>query len=165
MLKNYPRITIRNLTRNRLSAAINIGGLATGMAVAILISLWIYNETSYNHQYKNHNRIAAVMQNQDFNGQTDTWSGQAWELGPELRTSYGNYFKHVVMSGGQGDHLLSFGDKKIKTSGNWMGSEVLDMLSAKMLTGSYAALNDPSSVVISATTARSIFGGTDPMGK
>ncbi|HXO77350.1 MAG TPA: ABC transporter permease [Puia sp.] len=64
MLKNYLRIALRNLTRNRLSSAINIGGLAIGMAVAILISLWIYNETSFNHQYRNHGRIAAVLQKQ-----------------------------------------------------------------------------------------------------
>ena len=165
MLKNYFRIAFRNLTRNRLSAAINIGGLAIGMAVAILISLWIYNETTYNHQYPNHSRIAAVLQNQDFNGKIDTWYGQAWELGPELKTGYSDYFKHVIMTSYPGDHLLTFADKKIKTNGNYMGPEVLDMLSAKMLQGSYTALQDPSSVVLSASTARSIFGATDPMGK
>jgi putative ABC transport system permease protein len=165
MLKNYLRIAFRNLSRNRLSSAINIGGLAIGMAVAILISLWIYNETTYNHQYRNHSRIAAVLQNQVFNGQIDTWNGQAWELGPELKTGYSDYFKHIVMASYTGDHLLSFDDKKIKTNGNYMGAEVLDMLSAKMLQGSYTALQDPSSVVLSASTARSIFGGTDPMGK
>ena len=165
MLKNYLRIALRNLSRNRLSSVINIGGLAIGMAVAILISLWIYKETTFNHQYRNHNRIAAVLQNQDFNGKLDTWNGQAWELGPELKTGYSDYFKHIVMAGFPGDHLLSFADKKIRTTGNYMGAEVLDMLSAKMLKGSYTALQDPSSVVLSASTARSIFGGTDPMGR
>jgi len=165
MLKNYLRIAFRNLTRNRLSAAINIGGLAIGMAVAILISLWVYNETTYNHQYRNHSRIAAVFQNQDFNGKIDTWPGQAWELGPELKTGYSDYFKHVIMTSYNGDHLLSFADKKIRTKGNYMGPEVLDMLSAKMLAGNYTALDDPSSVVLSASTARSIFGATDPMGR
>src|ERR1700743_1766466 len=165
MLSNYLRIAFRNLTRNRLSSAINIGGLAIGMAVAILISLWIYNETSFNHQYRNHGRIAAVLQNQVFNGRIDTWYGQAWELGPELKTGYSNYFKHVVMSGYPADQLLSFADKKVRTKGNYMSPEVLDMLSAKMLEGSYTALQAPSSIVLSATTARSIFGGTAPMGK
>jgi len=165
MLKNYLRIALRNLTRNRLSSAINIGGLAIGMAVAILISLWIYNETSFNHQYRNHGRIAAVLQNQVFNGRIDTWWGEALQLGPELKTGYSDYFKHVVMASWPGDHLLSFADKKVKIYGNYMDAEVLDMLSPKMLQGNYAALQDPSSVVLSASTARSIFGGTDPMGK
>jgi len=47
MLKNYWRIAFRNLTRNRFSSAINIGGLAIGMSVAILIGLWIFDELSY----------------------------------------------------------------------------------------------------------------------
>lgn len=165
MLKNYFRIALRNLTKNKLSSAINIGGLAIGMAVAMLISLWIYNEISYNHQFKNHQRIAAVLQNQVFNGQINTWWGEALQLGPELKTNYDNYFKHVVMASWPGDHLLSFSDKKIKTKGNYMGAEVLDMLPVKMQQGNYAALQDPSSVVLSATTARSLFGDTGPMGK
>ena len=165
MLKNYFRIALRNLTKNRLSSSINIGGLAIGMAVAMLISLWIYDEVSYNHQFKNHQRIAAVLQNQVFNGEINTWWGEALQLGPELKTGYSDHFKHVVMAGWPGDHLLSFADKRLKTRGNYMGPEVLDLLSVKIQQGNYTALNDPSSVVLAATTARSLFGDTDPMGK
>ena len=63
MLKNYFRVAFRNLARNRFTTAINIGGLAIGMAVAILIGLWIYDELSYNHDIPQHERIASVMQN------------------------------------------------------------------------------------------------------
>lgn len=165
MIKNYLRLTLRQMGRNKLSAAINIGGLAMGMAVAMLIGLWIYNEVSFSRQFPNHKRIAAVMQNQDFNGRTETWWGEALQLGPELETGYGDYFEHVVMAGGRGDHLLTYADKKIKANGEYMGSGVLDMLSVKMIRGARAPLGDPSSIVISADMAKSIFGDVDPIGK
>ena len=47
MFQNYFRIALRNLIRNRLSSAINIGGLVIGMSVAILIGLWVFDELSF----------------------------------------------------------------------------------------------------------------------
>jgi len=164
MLKNYFRIALRNLTKNKLSSAINIGGLAIGMSVAILIGLWVYDEMSYNHGYRNHERIARVMQNQTFEGGIQTWEGQALQLGPALLASHGSSFKQVVMSGYTNDHLLTSEDKKVKISGNYMSPGVMDMLSLKMIRGSYAALQDQNSIVLAATTARSIFGENDPVG-
>ncbi len=62
MIKNYFKIAFRNLIKNKFSSFINIGGLAIGMAVAILIGLWIYDELSFNKNFKNYDRIAQVMQ-------------------------------------------------------------------------------------------------------
>jgi putative ABC transport system permease protein len=85
MLRNYLRVAFRNLTRNRFSSAINIGGLAVGMSVAILIGLWVFDELSYDRSIPNHDRIAAVMQNQEISGSVQTWWGQAKQLAPALR--------------------------------------------------------------------------------
>jgi len=74
MLKNYFKIAWRNLIKNKGYSAINIGGLAVGMAVAMLIAFWIYDELSYNKFHKNYDRIAQVMQNQTFNGNKGTQS-------------------------------------------------------------------------------------------
>jgi len=53
MLENYFKIALRNLRKNRIYSAINIVGLSVGMAVAILIGLWIYDELSFNKYHKN----------------------------------------------------------------------------------------------------------------
>ena len=53
MIKNYLKIAWRNLIRNKASALINIGGLAVGMAVAMLIGLWIWDEVSFDSGYPN----------------------------------------------------------------------------------------------------------------
>jgi hypothetical protein len=52
MIKNYFKIAWRNLVRSKGYSAINIGGLAVGMAVAILIGLWIYDELTYDKFHK-----------------------------------------------------------------------------------------------------------------
>jgi putative ABC transport system permease protein len=164
MLKNYLRIALRNLARNRFSSAINIGGLAIGMSVAILIGLWIYDEVSFNMSFPNHDRIAQVLQNQNLSGGIETWRGEAMQLGPALRKEFPNHFKYVITGAG-GDEALSYGDKKIKTSGAFYDPAVLDMFSINMLRGNHQALEDPSSIVLSASVAKELFGDTDPLGK
>ena len=54
MIKNYLKIAWRNLLKNKVYSFINITGLATGMAVALLIGLWIWDELSFNSNHQNH---------------------------------------------------------------------------------------------------------------
>ncbi len=165
MIKNYLKIAWRNLTRNKASSFINIGGLAVGMAVAMLIGLWIWDEISYDKNFPNYDRIAACMQNQWINNQTDTWNSQDYPLGGELRSQYASDFKHVIMASWTDNHIISYGDKILKISGNYMQPGITDMLSLEMLRGSAGGLNDPKSILLSATSARAIFGDNDPMDK
>jgi putative ABC transport system permease protein len=53
MIKNYFKVAWRNLFKSKGSSFINIFGLAIGMAVAMLIGFWIYDEFSFNHYHKN----------------------------------------------------------------------------------------------------------------
>ena len=62
MILNHFRIAWRNLLKHKGYSAINIGGLALGMAVAMMIGLWIWDELSYDKYHKNYDRIARVMQ-------------------------------------------------------------------------------------------------------
>ncbi len=67
MLQNYLKIALRNLSKNRVYASINIGGLAVGMAVAMLIGLWVWDELNVNQSFSNKSTIARVMQSKTFN--------------------------------------------------------------------------------------------------
>ena len=60
MTKNYLKIAWRNLVKNRASSAINVGGLAVGMAAVLLIGLWVWDELSFNKYHKAYDRIAQV---------------------------------------------------------------------------------------------------------
>ncbi len=163
MIKNYLKIAWRNLLKNKASSVINIGGLAVGMAVAMLIGLWMYTELSFDKSIAIHDRIAQVMQNQWINNETDTWNSQAYPLGTMLRNEYGGDFKHVIMSSWTGGHIFSIGSKNLKVSGNFMEPGITDMLSLKMVKGSSNGLNDPNSILLSQSAVKAIFGDADPM--
>ena len=98
MLKNYFKIAWRNLLRNKTSSIINISGLAVGMAVAMLIGFWVWDELSFDKYHKNYDHIAQVMQHQKENGKIETFLSMPFPMGKELQTQYGNNFRNVVMA-------------------------------------------------------------------
>jgi len=164
MFRNYLKIAWRNLIKNKTSSLINIGGLAMGMAVAILIGLWIWDELSYDKSFENYDRIAQVMQNQTFNGNVGTQSSVPFPMADELRKTYGGNFKYVVTSSFVNGHVINSGDKTVGFNGSYMSPEAPDMFSLKMLEGSRGALKDPSSMLISETMAKALFGNKEAVG-
>jgi len=92
-----------------------------------------------------------------------TWFSVPYPLGAELRKSYGSDFRHVVTSTGTGTHILAINDKKLTKSGAYMEPGIGEMLSLNILRGTRNGLNDPSSLLISESTARAYFGDADPI--
>ena len=165
MLKNFIKIAWRNLLKNRVYSAINILGLAFGMAVAILIALWIQDELTYNHYHANHSSLAQVMLTQTFNGQTSTQQAISIPLGGYLQSKYTQDFKHVSLTSWNDSYILSIGEKKIMGGGMWVQSSFPGMLSLRMIEGDINGLKDPSSMLINQSTATALFGDADPMNK
>lgn len=165
MIRNYFKIAWRNLVKSKGYSIINIGGLAVGMAVAMLIGLWVYNELTFDKYHTNYDRIAQVMQHVNFNGEVQTQTANPAVMGPELKEKYGSDFKYVVQASWTGGHLLSIGDKHISKVGNFFEPDAPEMLTLHMLKGTRAGLVDPYSIMLSATTAEAIFGDEDPINK
>lgn len=165
MLKNYLKIAARNLFHNKTYSFINIGGLALGLAVSMLIGLWIHDEKSFNTNFENYDRIAQVLMNKTNNGETRTRYIQPYPLAEELRTVYSDDFKHVVMSSFPGENVLSFEKKNLNQYGAFMEKDALRMFSLKMLKGNHNALVEPNAIVISETAANAFFGNKEPIGK
>jgi putative ABC transport system permease protein len=165
MIKNYIKIAWRNLLKNKGYSALNIGGLAVGMAVALLIGLWIYDELSINKYHKNYDRIAKVMVKGNFNGQGFSDVEVPRPLEFELRDKYGSAFKNIVMSRWTEGHILSVGDKKIAQTGRFMQEGAPEMLTLQMVNGSWSGLKDPHSIMLSASTSKALFGDESPVDK
>lgn len=165
MIKNYFQIAWRNLVKSKGYSAINIGGLAVGMAVAMMIGLWVYDELTFDKYHKNYDRIAQVMQHANFNGQIETQVANPGVMGPELRNKFGSDFKYVVQMSWTGGHLLSVGNKHITKVGTFFEPDAAEMLTLKMLKGTRAGLKDPYSIMLSASAAASVFGNEDPINK
>src|SRR6185295_19808665 len=113
MLKNYFKVALRNLLKNKAFALLNIIGLAIGMATAILIGLWIHDETSFNHYYPSHKKLAQAMVRQVNKDDDYTGSTVAMPLGGAMQSKFGDLFKYVSLVSYPYDRVVSVGDKKI----------------------------------------------------
>src|SRR5688572_6282583 len=165
MIKTYIKIAFRNLMRNQSYSFINIGGLAAGMAVALLIGLWIWDELAFNSYFKNHQRLAQVMLNQTEGGITYTGGTIAMPTGDVLRTKYAADFAAVSLASWIDKHLVYVGDKPVSSSGMWVQHDFPEMFSLSMIQGSRDVLEDPSTILISKSLAKSLFGDKDPINK
>jgi ABC-type antimicrobial peptide transport system permease subunit len=165
MIRNYIKIAWRNLKKNKGYSAINIGGLALGMAVTLVIGLWMEDELSYNDYFSGRERIAQVFQSQTFNGETGTGPAIPRPLEMALREGYGDNFTHLVMSSWNNAQYLNYEEKSLSRSGNFMQREAPELLNLKILKGEKDGLRDINSIMISEATAHAIFSGEEPIGK
>ena len=165
MIKNYFKIAWRNLHKNKAYSAINIGGLALGMAVTLIIALWVNDELTYNNYFKNHAQIAQVFQSQTYNGQTDTGPAIPRPLEMALRGQYADIFKHLVMASWNNSQILKYKDISLSRTGNFMQTKAPEMLDLKILQGEKEGLREINSIMLSESTAKALFGKEDPIGK
>src|SRR6476620_3778650 len=164
MNKNSFKIAWRNLVKNKVYSFINIAGLATGMAVAMIIGLWIYDEVSANKHFKNYSTLYQVMMHQTFDGKRGTQQALPFPMGEELKAKYPD-FKGVAMCDWGRSISLIYGDKKISKSGHFIGEEAVSMFSLHILNGDKNPLHEPYSIVLTDETAKILFGTENPVGK
>lgn len=165
MFSNYLKIAWRNLLKNKGYSIINIGGLALGMAVTLIIGLWIEDELTFNNYFENKDTIAQVFQSQTFNNQTGTGPAIPLPLEPALRDNYGENFKYLVMSSWTQDSYLQFGETNISRPGNYMQREAPLLLNLNILNGDRDGLREINSIMLSESTSEALFGDVDPIGK
>ena len=135
------------------------------MAIAVLIGLWIWDELRFDRFPDRYDRIARVMQNRTFNGEIKTSRTVPIPLAKELQKSYGNDFRYVVLASWNWHHILSVGEKNMSWTGSFMGRDAPDLFSLTMLCGSRAGLADPSSIFLSQSVSKALFGDADPLNK
>jgi ABC-type antimicrobial peptide transport system permease subunit len=164
MLKSYFKIAWRNLLKNKVYSLINIAGLATGMAVAMIIGLWIYDEVTADKHFKNYDVLYQVMMHQTFDGVRYSQEALPYPIGEELKNKYPD-FKRVAMCDWGQPHSLMVGEKKISKLGHFIGEEAVGMFSLKILDGDKDPLHDPYSIVLTDETAKILFGNENPIGK
>jgi hypothetical protein len=98
MLHNYIKTSLRSLRANKTHSFVNIAGLAAGMAVTILIGLWIWDEVSFDKSNSHYDRIAQVLGHATMNGSVNTFPTQPVPEADVLRNDFGSDFKYVVRS-------------------------------------------------------------------
>lgn len=164
MIKNYLKVAWRSIVRNRASSLINIGGLAIGMAVAMLIGLWVWDELAFDKYNENYDSIAQVLENQQLGDNIGTQVSKPMPLANELRTKYGDNFKYLAAASFV-DLAVSYNHHPLTKAGALVEPDFTKIMTVKMIQGNRSALTDPSSILISASLAKTVFGASDPMNK
>jgi len=155
---------LRTIKRDKTHAAINIFGLSTGMAVALLIGLWIHDELTFTTAIPNYHSIAEITRDVNYNGTHYAFPGAPYEIEAELRTNYAADFKHIVLGTYPDNHLLINNGKAITANGQFMGEEVTQLLSLD-IQGDPNGLHDPHAIFLAASTAKALFGTTNAVGR
>src|SRR5690242_3231420 len=112
MIKNYFIVAWRNLKKQKGYSLINIGGLAVGMTVAILIGLWVWDEISFDKYHKNYKQLAQAWQFVSFGPEKSSFNSVPIPLANELRTKYPEV-KAASTTSYNRDAILVSGEKKL----------------------------------------------------
>jgi putative ABC transport system permease protein len=164
MVKNYVKVGWRNLLRSKSYSAINIGGLSIGMAITILIGLWIWDELSFNKNFKNYDRIGQLWQFVTFDVEKSSFNSLPIPLANELRTQYAD-FERVSLSSYTKDGTFVTENKQLVRSGNYVEPDFYDIMSVKMISGSYSSRQDINTIMLSSTLAHDLFDGEESINK
>src|SRR5688572_31641340 len=85
MIKHLFKTALRNLVRNKSFSAINLSGLALGMACSLLILLWVHDEYSMNAFHENGDRLYSVYERQHYRDKVDAFHSTPGILADELK--------------------------------------------------------------------------------
>lgn len=166
MLKNYLKIAWRNLWKNKVFSAINVVGLAVGMAACILILLFVFYERSFDRFHtKNIYRLNEV---QKFEGMmaSQKVALSMFPMGPTLKNDFPE-IKNFTRVYPANKYQLTWGEQRIFFPNTlFVDSTFLDLFDFELLNGNRkAVLQQPHSAVLTESGAQKLFGRANPVGK
>jgi putative ABC transport system permease protein len=169
MFKNYFKVAFRNLLKRKGFSLINILGLATGMAVCLLIILFIQSELSYDKHHKNANDIYRVVLERFYPGRSTSYSIIPQSIGGAIKAECPEVLESTRLFNlsGNGSFFLRIGEKTFEEKRVLAAdSNFFRVFSSKVIQGDPAtALEKPNTVVLNESSAKRLFGSTDVVGK
>ena len=168
MIKNYIKIAWRSLKTNRLFSAVNILGLALGLATTLLLFLFILHERSFDSMYAKKDRIYRVLLHTTEEG-IETWAQVPSALSPQLTEHIPSAQQsgRLLKNDYGGNAFIKAGDNILTESKLfWIDPSILEMFDVNILSGMGAkALTKPNTILLSKSTAKRYFGSENPLGK
>ena len=166
MIRNYLKIALRNLLKNKAYSFINIAGLALGLTCCLLIAMYVVDELSFDRFHKNADRIYRINADLKFGGHDYVLAVVSDPMGHTLVKDYPQV-KNAVRFREQGSFLVKKGAENLKeTRVIFADSTLFDVFSFPLIYGDpKTALAAPNTVVITESTARKYFNKVDVMGE
>ncbi|WP_315817207.1 ABC transporter permease [Paraflavitalea speifideaquila] len=165
LLNNYFKTSCRTLLRSKTFSAINIIGLAVGMAGAILLLLWIQNLFNFDNFHTKRDRIYQIYNREKPGGEVHVWNSTSHPLGPALKAGWPQVEEAVRMNW-VGAFILKYGDKQLQSQGFLTDAGFFSVFDFPFLKGNPAtALKETHSIVLTEKTAQKLFGEEEALGK
>jgi len=164
MLFNYFKTAFRNLTRNKVYSTINIAGLSIGLACAMLITLYVNDEVSFDRFHKNINNIYRVVSKSSYKGVAYNSTNTGYLQGPRFKQNVPGIASFVRIEGETED--IKKGTDINSQDLLYVDSNFFEVFSFPLIGGdAKTCLKEPHSVVMSEDLAKKQFGTTDAVGK
>ena len=167
MIKNYFKIAWRNIVRHKGYSGINILGLAIGIAACVLILQYVTFELSYEKFHTNKDHIYRVQQDRYDNGKLSTqWAAGAYAVGNSFKDAIPEIEDYVKLLQ-RGQVITEINNQPLKIDQVFFASgSFFKIFTYPLLHGNVnTALAEPYTAAISETTAKTIFGNTNVVGK
>lgn len=166
MFKNYFKIAFRNLWKNKGFSAINIFGLASGLAICLLILFYVNNELGYDQYNTKADQIYRVDGDLQFGGNHFVLAQAPDPMGPTLKQDFPQV-EQFVRFRDHGGIMVKKGNQNIEENKViYTDSTLFSVFTLPMIQGDPStALVQPNSVVITESTAKKYFNSTDVVGK
>jgi len=167
MFKLNLKIALRNLWKNKTSSFINVIGLAIGLAACLMLLLYVSYEWNFDKQAKNWENVYVVMTNVPGEGNkiAGTFNGTTTALGPLLKQNLPEA-KYVARMDYGKKSLIANGQNSYKKDSKFAEPDILKMYDYQFISGDpKTALQNPLSVILTESTAKTLFGSTDVLNK
>lgn len=166
MFRHNFKVIYRQMLKSKVYSIINIGGLAIGMVVAMLIGLWVYDELTYNHYHKDYDHIVQVMNHHKFRDRLSTSTYLPTGASVVIKESFPDRIEDIFMvRASTQEHVLIYKDNKFRQEGVFMGPAGPEVLGFEMMAGTLDGLSDRRSIMLNESFARSLFGDENPVNK
>jgi putative ABC transport system permease protein len=164
MFANVLAAALRNLARNRLYAAISIGGLAIGMAAALLTALFVRDELTFDRFIPGHERIFVLFTHIHIPGRAlEDFDGSNWTIAAWLKQDFPQVVR--VARYAADNPGVRHGQVEVNDAVAWVDPDFFSIIRLPVLAGDpEAAVQRPDSVVITRAMARKYFGKDAPLG-
>lgn len=167
MLKNYVKIALRNLLRQKSYSLINVVGLAVGMACCLLILLFVRHELSYDRFHDQADQIYRVALKRLYPNHETFYAVTQAPLAPTMKIDYPEVIDATRLFRVPGSVNLRYQDKQFEEQRYlFADSNFFDVFSFTLLRGNpETALARPNSIILTQANARKYFGDDEPIGK
>lgn len=167
MYRNYFKTAFRNLWKNRFYSSINLLGLSVGLAVGLIILLWVKDELSYDRFHANAPQIYRAVSNIGTGGTKQSWGNIPAPISVYSKNEIPEVKDAVRVAANYDYAVYAYEDKSFhENKAAYIDPSFFSIFDFKLISGNKGnPFPDINSVLITATTARKFFGDANPIGK